>query len=76
MSNRTYESEMAERLGIWPHTAREFKHTKREELRMVKAALSEYRYGCDATPAHKYVDDMDKLIKLMEQEQRVDRWGR
>lgn len=74
--SRTKEGEMAKRLNLFPCTGREFKSCKRQQLKMIKASFEDYRAGCAASPAYKYVRQVGLLLDEMEREQSVQKWGR
>ena len=63
-----------QRLGL--ETTRDFKALKREQLKDIFRAMSEYLSGCAYCPDNELFDDARKNIEKLIDSHSVKRWGR
>lgn len=74
MKNRTFPSVLRSRFWNW----RNYKESKRQELRRAMAVLEDFNFGCAYLPKiayHRYCRIQSEL-KELRQELSVKEWGR
>ena len=58
------------------YTIRQWRIQKRQELRAMKKAFTEMRFGCAYTPIYQDYLDISKILNKMEKGLSIKEWGR